>query len=424
MGRKRILMWALVVGGVLVIAAGVTVRQYRAGAFPFASRAAAGTYTCPMHPYYTSDRPGECPICGMDLVPVKDIHAGHTSAVPGMAAVELDTRQQQLIGLMTTPVERRVVTRTVRAVGTVVPDERRVYAVNSKVSGWVERLYVNSTGQPVSAGQPLLAIYSPEVFATQEEYRLARERAAASGDGAGREKASVTGSLVDAAARRLTYWDISPDDIERVGAAGETKKALKIRSPYSGYVLTKNAELGMRVEPGMPLYTIADLSRVWVEADVYEYELPFVRVGQPVTITLSYYPAEPIAGTVKFVYPFLDEMTRTARVRVEVPNVGLRLKPQMFANVSISYDLGEQLVVPASAVYDTGDRKIVFVAHGAGHFEPRPITVTTKADDYYVVAAGLREGERVVTSGNFLLDSESRIRGALTGAPAGAGHQH
>jgi Cu(I)/Ag(I) efflux system membrane fusion protein len=423
--RKLTIITAAVAAAILLAAGGgLLVHQHRAGGFPFAGRPTGQIYTCPMHPYYTSDRPGECPICGMDLVPVDstDKHAGHESSVDGFASLELDPRQQQLIGVTTAPVEIKDVNRTIRAVGTVVPDERRVFVVHSKVSGWIDRLYVDATGQAVAAGQPLLAVYSPDVYATEEEYLAANDAARELGSSPDEDVARGTEALKDAAARRLEYWDVRPGEVERLEEAGHPLKALTVRSPYGGYVLTKHAQVGMYVQPGMPLYTVADLSRVWVEADIYEYEIPFVKVGQRVTITLPYYPAEPLDGTVRFVYPFLNAKTRTARVRVEVANPGLKLKPDMFADISIEQDLGERLVVPSEAVLDSGERKVVFVAHDGGHFEPREITTAARLDDYYVVARGVREGEEVVTSGNFLLDSESRIKGALA-AMAGE-HQH
>ncbi len=425
--RADIFAAAIVVAAVAVAAGGFLLHQHGAGGWPF-SAGQRQLYTCSMHPYYVSDRPGECPICGMTLVPVKEesmttAHRGHESRVAGMAAIEIDPRQQQLIGVTIVAVERRRVSRTVRAVGAVVPDERRVYSVSTKVGGWIEHLYVNATGQPVAAGQPLLAIYSPEVYAAQEEYRVADENARALASNAADGVAAGAEALRDAAARRLAYWDIAPSDIERVPTESSLRKTLTVRSPVGGYVLEKMANVGTRAEPGMPLFTVADLSRVWVEAEVYENELPYVRVGQPVEITLPYYPAEPLAGTVQFIYPVLDPMTRTAKVRIDVPNADLKLKPEMFADVALEQDLGEQLVVPEGAVLDSGREKIVFVVHGEGHFEPRVITVATKADDYYVVASGLRAGERIAASGNFLIDSESRIKGAVA-AMGGAGHQH
>jgi Cu(I)/Ag(I) efflux system membrane fusion protein len=423
--KRKLLVGGVTVAAILVVAGGgLLVHQHRTGGFPFAGGPTGQIYTCPMHPYYTSDRPGECPICGMDLVPVENAnkHAGHESGVAGFAALELDPRQQQLIGVTTAPVELKDVNRTVRAVGTVVPDERRVFVVHSKVNGWIDRLYVNATGQAVAAGQPLLAVYSPDVYATEEEYLAANDAARELGSSRDEDVARGTEALKDAAARRLEYWDVRPGEVERLAEAGHPLKALTVRSPYGGYVLTKHAQVGMYVQPGMPLYSVADLSRVWVEADIYEYEIPFVKVGQRVTITLPYYPAEPLEGAVSFVYPFLNAKTRTARVRVEVANPGLKLKPDMFADLSIEQDLGERLVVPSEAVLDSGKEKIVFVAHDGGHFEPREVATAARLDDYYVVARGLREGEEVVTSGNFLLDSESRIEGALA-AMAGE-HQH
>lgn len=422
---KTFLIAGAVIAAVLLVAGeGLLVRQHAVGGFPFAGGSSGQVYTCPMHPYYTSDRPGECPICGMDLVPVEenDEHAGHESSVEGFASLELKPRQQQLIGVTTAPVERKAISRTVRAVGTVVPDERRVFVVHSKVSGWIDRLYVDATGQPVAAGQPLLAIYSPEVYATQEEYLVASESARELEASRSEEVTRGASALREAAERRLEYWDVRPGELERLAEAGQPLKALNVRSPYSGYVMDKHARVGMYVQPGMPLYTVADLSRVWLEADIYEYEMPFVKVGQRVTITLPYYPAEPLEGTVRFIYPFLNAKTRTARVRVDVANPDLKLKPDMFADINIEQKLGEQLVVPSEAVLDSGKQKIVFVAQEGGHFEPREITAAARLEDYYVVAGGVREGEEVVTSGNFLLDSESRIKGALAGMSGG--HQH
>ena len=271
---------AIVAAVVAAAAGGFLLHQHGAGAWPFGG-GPHQLYTCPMHPYYTSDRPGDCPICGMTLVPVKKTtagtdHAGHESRVAGMAAVEIDPRQQQLIGVTLATVERKNVTRTVRAVGAVVADERRVYSVTTKVDGWIERLYVNATGQPVAAGQPLLAIYSPEVYSAQEEYRVADENARALAGSGADGVAAGAAALRDAAARRLAYWDIAPADINAVPGEGPLRKTFTVRSPVGGYVLEKMATVGMRAEPGMPLFTVADLSRVWVEAEVYEYELPYV----------------------------------------------------------------------------------------------------------------------------------------------------
>lgn len=423
--RKSVTITVAIAAAILLAAGGgLLVHQHGARGFPFAGGSSGQVYNCPMHPYYTSDRPGECPICGMDLVPVqeKDEHAAHESHAAGFASLELEPRQQQLIGVTTAPVERKAVKRTVRAVGTVVPEEGRVSVVHSKVTGWIDRLYVDATGQAVAAGQPLLAIYSPEVYATQEEYLAANENARELEGSLSEEATRGAAALREAAERRLEYWDVPRGELERLADAGRPLKALTVRSPFGGYVMDKHAQVGMYVQPGIPLYTVADLSRVWLEADIYEYEIPFVKAGQRVAITLPYYPAEALEGTVGFVYPFLDAKTRTARVRVDVANPGLKLKPDMFADISIEQELGEQLVVPSEAVLDSGQQKIVFVAHEGGHFEPREISVRARLDDYYVVAAGLREGEKVVTSGNFLLDSESRIKGALAGMAGG--HEH
>jgi Cu(I)/Ag(I) efflux system membrane fusion protein len=306
--------------------------------------------------------------------------------------------------------------KVIRTVGVVEQDETRVRHIHTKITGWIEDLHVDFTGKEVRRGAPLLSIYSPELVSTQEEYLLAlRARERVSGSPFP-EVAGSGESLLRSTRRRLELWDITEAEIRRLEETGEPKKDLTLYSPISGFVLHKTALEGMYVQPGTELFTIADLSEVWVHADVYEYELPLVAVGQEATLTLSYSPGELFHGRVDYVYPTLDAATRTAKVRFRFPNAGLDLKPQMYANVEIRVDLGERLAVPEEAILDTGRRQVAFIAEGDGWFAPREVKTGQKAEGLVEVLEGLAEGERVVTSGNFMIDSESRLEASITAA--------
>jgi RND family efflux transporter MFP subunit len=376
-------------------------------------------YHCPMHPSYVSDKPGECPICGMALVPLEEEQI--TVAVPGLAEVKISPERQQLIGVRAGSVERRPLDQTIRTVGKVDYDERRVAHIHTRIDGWIKEIFVNYTGQLVKLHQPLFTLYSPELVATQEEYLLALKAQRRLGDNPFQDVAAGAGSLLEAARRRLLLWEVSDAQIAELERTGKPLLEVTILSHSEGFVVEKKALEGMRVEGGEDLYVLADLADVWVYADLYEYELPLVQVGQRAKVSLSYYPGEEFRGEVVYIYPYLDSQTRTARVRIEFPNPGWKLKPGMFANVEIQTDRGEGLVVPGSAVLDSGTRKIVFVDKGEGRFEPREVELGGRAGDGFEVLSGLEEGEQVITSANFLIDSESQIKAALG---AMAGHQH
>ena len=365
----------------------------------------------PMHPAYKSDKPGTAPDCGMDLVPVYEGEEGAVSAVEGYSNVKLTTQRQQLIGVQTGTAETRSIGRTVRAVGRVAVDETRLHTVTTKFDGYIERLYVDYTGKEVRRGQPLFAVYSPELLATQQEYLLALRAS------------KQSPLLLDSARRRLQLWDVSDREIAELERTGATRKSLTIPSPTSGVVLTKRAIQGVRVVPGEPLFEIANLERVWVLADVYESELAFVGIGTPATVTLSYLPGRTFTGNVTFVTPTVDPMTRTAKVRIEVDNRDGALKPDMFADVVIAEPQREVTVVPESAVLATGKRSVLFVVHEDGTLEPREVETGVKNDRWVEVRSGVEAGETVATQANFLIDSESRLRAALA-EMSGGGHQH
>jgi Cu(I)/Ag(I) efflux system membrane fusion protein len=325
------------------------------------------------------------------------------AAATPAGTVRLSPDRQQFLGVVLTAVERRPLTREIRTVGRVEYDERRLAFVNTKFGGWIERLDVDFTGVFVRKGQTLMAIYSPELVSAQEEYLLALKAVRSM------PARSSPRELLDAARRRLLLWDIRQEHIDELERTGRARRTLDIHSPISGYVIEKMALQGLRVEPGMNLYKIADISRVWIDAAVYEYEVPLIKLGQEATVDLSYAPGEILRGTVSYIYPYLDEKTRTVRVRVEFPNPHGNLKPGMYADVVLKAERGEALAVPQTAVLDTGSRKLVFVSRGDGRFDPREIRTGYVAGGYYQVLEGLKPGEKVVTSANFLIDSESQL---------------
>jgi RND family efflux transporter MFP subunit len=387
-------------------------------------------YYCSMHPNYISDKPGECPICGMTLRPIKGEEAAPPGAPApeGLATVTIAPGQQQLIGVQFGQVEKRQVAKTIRAVGLVQYNERTLSAVNLKVGGWVEELLVKAEGDAVHKGSPLLVIYSPELLEAQRNYLLAREAAAALGEGAPAEAKALAEESLKSARDRLLLWDMTEDQLKELDAKKEPQREVTIFSKVEGIVTGRKVVLGTYVAPGENLYTIADLSTVWLEAQVYEYEIPLVKVGQEAKVQLSSVPGDALTGEVTYIYPYLNEQMRTARVRMQFANPEGRLKPGMYATVWLSIPLGEQLVVDDSAIFDTGMRQIAFVDLGEGRFQPREVTVSQHADGMAVIGKGLAEGERVVTSANFLIDSESQLKAALQmrvqgggGAAAGAG---
>ncbi len=358
---------------------------------------------------------------GMENMPGMEGVSG-MQGMSGMAsgAVMVSPEKQQLIGVRIATVERRPMGRTVRTVGTITYDETKVTHVHSKIEGWIDKLYVNYTGKLVEKGQPLFTIYSPDLLATQQEYLLAIKSQERLGESSIPEVRSGAASLVEASKRRLALWDISENQILELEKNGQAQRTLTLYAPHSGFVIKKEANQGMRIMPDKELYTIADLSTVWVNVDVYENEIPFIRPGQTATVALSYDPSSTINGKVSFIYPYVDEKTRTGKARLEVPNPGFKLKPDMYVNAEIKIDGGRHLAVPEEAVLDSGLKKVVFVDKGNGHFEPKDVKLGTKQDGFYQVVSGLDEGQKLAASSAFLLDSESRLSeamGAMAGMP-------
>jgi RND family efflux transporter MFP subunit len=382
-----------------------------------AARTAAG-YRCPTHPAYASDRPGRCPVCGMDLEPVEEPRRdpGRPAEPPaGYSVVRASGDAVRLAGVRTAAAVRDTVVRTVRAVGIVRPDETRVRQVNTRISGWVEKLSVDFTGQFVRAGDPLLTVYSPELAASQEEYLRALEAVRRFETSSLPEVRRGAQDLLQTARTRLLLFDVPESLLAALERTGAPQHGVTLEAPSTGFVTGKEILAGARVDPGMSLFTIADLSRVWVEADVYEYEASLIERGSEAVVTLPYDPAFRREVPVAYVYPTLDPATRTLRVRVELPNPGLRLRPDMFADVEIRVERGGGTVIPDDAILDSGARRIVFVETEPGTFEPREVAVGVRSGGRAQILSGVEVGERVVVRANFLLDSESRLRAAIAG---------
>ncbi|MBL7074453.1 efflux RND transporter periplasmic adaptor subunit [candidate division KSB1 bacterium] len=366
-------------------------------------------WVAPMDPTYISDRPGKSPM-GMDLVPVYEGEAEESGSI-----IRIDPVIVQNMGVKTQRVKRMDLRRKIRTVGRVDYDEKKLYRINTKISGWLEKLYVNYTGQVVKKGEPLLEIYSPELVTTQEEFLLALRNRELLGPSSFKEISQGAQELLESTRRRLKYWDIPDEQIKQLEEGGKISKTMTLVAPVTGVVVHKNAEEGLHVMPGMDLYRIADLSTVWVYVDIYEYELPWVKVGQRVEMELSYTPGKVYRGNVIYIYPYLDPKTRTAKVRLEFANPGMRLKPDMYANIKIQPVAARDVaVVPEEAVIHSGERTLVFLAKGEGRFESRDVTLGLEGEGgYYEVLEGLEEGDVIVTSAQFLLDSESKLQEAI-----------
>jgi len=337
--------------------------------------------------------------------------SGHSSREmePSQAYAMVTPARQQLIGVTTALVSMRPLQTIIRAVGRVAYDEQRLTHVNLRISGWVEDLFVDYTGQLVRKGQPLFTLYSQELVSAQEEYLLAVKANAQIQDSPLQEVRHQTTQMVQSAHDRLRLWTLSDQQINEVARRGKPQTYVTIHSPVTGYVIDKKVFKGTMVKPEMTLYAIADLSTVWVQAEVFEYEMPFVKVGQQGILTLAAYPGETFQGEITFIYPYLNQEARTNAVRLVFKNPKLRLKPDMYGTVEIQVNRGRKLAVPEQAVLDSGTRQIVYVVRGEGMFEPRQVTLGPKVGNFYEIVEGLAQDERIATSGTFLLDSESKL---------------
>lgn len=331
--------------------------------------------------------------------------------------VEIPPDKQQLIGVKTVVAEIRLMQKIIRTVGLVEYDERRLATVNTKFEGWIEKLHVDYSGRYVRKGEPLVDIYSPELLATQQEFinlsKWEKESKSVKNDTVGSMLSNDSKAIIEGARQRLRLWDISDAQIDKIEQTGKPMRTLTIYSPVSGYVVQKAALKGMRVMPGEKLFDIADLSTVWIVSDIFEYELPLIKLGEKATISLSYFPGKEFTSSIDYVYPTIAGDTRSAKVRFTIANPGNKLKPQMYTNVEVKINLGKKLIIPNDAVLDAGKRQVVYVDKGEGNFEPREVSIGIRADGMVEVTKGLKAGERVASSANFLIDSEAKLKGVV-----------
>ena len=376
-------------------------------------------YQDPMHPWNKFDKPGTAPDCGMKLVPVYADEQQTSAAGPlPPGAVQISPTRQQLMGVTTAVAEYRPVEKRIRSVGQVAIDETRLADVRVKVNGWIQKVFVDYTWQSVKRGDPLFTFYSPDLLATEQEYLLALRARKALGTSPYQEVSSGTESLLEAARHRLALWDLTDSQIGQLDETGEAQHEITFYAPASGYVMERKAYPNQYVTPDTELYKLVDLSRVWVQVDVYEFEMPSISLGQEATMTTDSLPGVAMRGKLVYVNPEVKADTRTGTVRLEFPNPDLKLKPGMFVNVELHKFFGRQLTVPVDAVLDSGSRQVVFVDLGQGAFAPREVTVGERMPDYVAVLSGLRAGDRVVTRANFLIDSESNLRQSMEGMAA------
>ncbi len=422
-------IWILAI--VLVLGAGAAVLVAGCGGEKQHAEHAV-KYHCPMHPTIISDQPGDCPICGMKLVPMDDgahadtTHAAHTSTVPKRTAVSITPQSRQTMGLALGTVEKRKLSREVRTSARIVADETRLHHVTVKVDGWVNELFASVTGQQVTKGDSLLTIYSPDLVSAQQEYLTAldtRDKLLQGAEPATRQDAN---ELVMASRRRLELWDVSDAQIDRLEKTRTVEQYLTLYAHRSGVIIERNIVAGHKILAGEVLMTIADLSQVWGDADIYQSDLPYVHVGMPLEMSFPYWPDKSFRGKVIFVTPTIDPETRTLQARLEIPNPELLLRPGMYGDASLYYSLGERLAIPAEAVMFSGRNTYAFRDTGDGHLIPTEIKVGAQGEGWYELLDGLREGDRIVVSANFLVDSESSLKAALeamTGDTQAGEHQ-
>lgn len=374
-------------------------------------------YTCSMHPFIIRDAPGACPICGMALTPVKDEHGSHqdSSHAGNGNEIQISPVTLQNIGVRTEKAVFRPLAKTIRAPGTVTAKDDQQYSINTKIEGWVEKLFVNQQGQRVKKGQPLMELYSPEMVVAQQEFLLALTNRQQLADSISPEIVKSADRLVEASRNRLNYWDISKEQIKTLEQTKKVKRTLTLYSNREGVVTGKKVVEGMRVMPGEELLQITDLSKVWINAEIYEYELPWLKIGQRVDVELPISGSSVLEGTISYIYPYLENETRTVKTRIELANPDQMLKPAMFVSVRIhSSQADRSLTIPESALLNSGKSQTVFVALGEGRFTPRAVQAGQRDDSGNIgILSGLKEGEEVVVSAQFMLDSESKLREAL-----------
>ncbi|MGC8841684.1 MAG: efflux RND transporter periplasmic adaptor subunit [Candidatus Sumerlaeaceae bacterium] len=389
----------------------------------------ATLYTCPMHPTYTSPKPGSCPICGMDLVPMEQTsgHGEHSSlpsektgGVEGRVAITLTAEKQQKIGVRLAKVEKSRFSKTARLTAVLEHDETRYARIAPRVSGWIQKLYANYTGQHIDQGSPLMSVYSPDVLSATTEYLIAFEQVEKMKAGTSNIDLERAKNLLSSTRERLALWEIGPEQISEIEKTRRPLTEVVFHAPVSGHIIAKTAIEGRYFAAGETLFEIGDLSHLWVRVYIYEQDYPYTKVGQKAIVHLPSLN-QTVEGTITFIYPHIDEFTRRAEARIEVANPEHVLRPGLWGYAEVELDYGTATLVPPSAVIDTGERYVAFAIRDNGQFEPRDVEIGVKTDDFYQVLEGLREGDTVVVNPLFLIDAESQLRAAIGGLSA---HKH
>lgn len=372
-------------------------------------------YTCAMHPSYISDKPGTCPFCGMGLVPLKKSAATSIGEASSHPAIQINPLTIQNMGVKTEVVRERALTTDLRASGIIKADESRITMVTARVMGYVKNLRVTVTGQSVKKNTPLLEIYSPDLIATQEEFLQSLKFESTIPDTDSNVQATHANPYSQSARKRLLNWGVSEKEIDQIEKTNTVKNSLALMSEHDGVVLEKMVVEGQNVSPGMPLFRLADLNQVWVVANIYQADLAQVKVGTEASISMDYLPGKSLLGKVQFISPVLDEQTKTLEVRIAVINTpALDLKPQMFASVHFQNKTNKNgVMIPEQSVIRTGKRNLVIVSLGQGYFEPREILLGITSGNYVEVTQGIKTGETIVVSSQFLIDSESNLNAAI-----------
>jgi len=373
-------------------------------------------FICPMHPTYTSNKQGDCPICGMKLVEKKD-REKHSAL-----ELNIDPQKEQYIGIKTTKAIIQDAKKEINVLGTIVPDERRLSHIHTKFSGYIQKVFADYEGKLISKGQPLFTVYSPELVSTQEEFLLALDAEDKLKGNKFSEIDQSQNALLSAAKKRLELWDVSENQIKKLKETRRTSKELTIYSPVNGFITERNAFEGEQISQEDTLYDIADLSVVWAIVEAYETDLPHIMLDQSAVINFPYENIKPITGKVTYIYPTVEETTRTIKIRIELNNPSFKLKPDMYVNAVIETSIGKQIIIPARAVIESGKRKIVFVKSTEGKFIPKEINPGPEINNDRVIYSGINEGDEIVTDGNFLLDSESNLETAIEQMKEHSGH--